>query len=160
MNEALAPYCDLLPSGDTNSHCVELDDGGVIVAGRHALILIRDGEVVDSGMWYEVQNARWKGELQELSVNWVDPARPALVVHASGSSVRAFMDDLTEKVHRTQVMVRTVSADNGTVITAQIRRREDRALFSVVSANGALDDQGLALARSFEAQLRESVGLD
>ena len=74
--------------------------------------------------------------------------------------MRPFMEDLSEKVNRTQVVVRNVTAPSGTVITGQIRRREDGELFSVLSANGPLDDEGIAMAQPFERQLRESVGLE
>ena len=93
-------------------------------------------------------------------MTWVDPSRAPLIVHSSDSSMRPFMEDLSEKVNRTQVVVRNITAPSGTVITGQIRRREDGQLFSVLAANGPLDDEGIAVAQSFERQLRESVGLE
>lgn len=150
----------LVPAGDANSPHIELSDSRILVSGRFALILIEEDHVVDSGMWYEIQNARWNGEKQELRVTWVDPSRAPLILKSSDSSMRPFMEDLSEKVNRTQVVVRNVTAPSGTVITGQIRRREDGELFSVISANGPLDDEGIAVAHSFERQLRESVGLE
>ena len=155
MSSGLADYRDLLPRGDADALHIELDDGAILVAGRYALIMIREGEVIDSAMWYEVQSARWEGEKQELSVSWVDPARSPLVVHSSHSPMRAFMEDISEKVNRTQVLVRSVKAPNGAV-----RKREDGELFSVLAARGRLDDEAMELAHSLEKQLRESVGLE
>lgn len=160
MSSGLADYRDLLPRGDADALHIELTDGAILVAGRYALIMIREGEVTDSAMWYEVQSARWEGEKQELSVNWVDPARSPLVVHSSHSPMRPFMEDISEKVNRTQVLVRSIKAPNGAVITAQIRKREDGELFSVLAARGRLDDEAMELAHSLEKQLRESVGLE
>ena len=160
MSAGLADYHDLLPRGDADALHIELTDGAILVSGRYALIMIREGEVTDSAMWYEVQSARWEGEKQELSVNWVDPARPPLVVRSSHSPMRPFMEDISEKVNRTQVLVRSVKAPNGAVITAQIRKREDGELFSVLAARGRLDDEAMELAHSLEKQLRESVGLE
>ena len=160
MSSGLADYRDLLPRGGADALHIELDDGAILVSGRYALIMIREGEVTDSAMWYEVQSARWEGEKQELSVNWVDPARSPLVVHSSHSPMRPFMEDISEKVNRTQVLVRSVKAPNGAVITAQIRKREDGELFSVLAARGRLDDEAMELAHSLEKQLRESVGLE
>ena len=93
-------------------------------------------------------------------MNWVDPARSPLVVHSSHSPMHAFMEDISEKVNRTQVLVRSIKAPNGAVITAQIRKREDGELFSVLAARGRLDDEAMELAHSLEKQLRESVGLE
>lgn len=160
MSSGLADYRDLLPHGDADALHIELTDGAILISGRYALIMIREGEVIDSAMWYEVQSARWEGEKQELSVNWVDPARPPLVVRSSHSPMRPFMEDISEKVNRTQVLVRSVKAPNGAVITAQIRKREDGELFSVLAARGRLDDEAMELAHSLEKQLRESVGLE
>ena len=150
----------LAPAGDANSPHIKLSDSRILVSGHFALILIEEDHVVDSGMWYEIQNARWNGEKQELRVTWVDPSRAPLIVHSSDSSMRPFMEDLSEKVNRTQVVVRNITAHSGTVFTGQIRRREDGELFSVLAANGPLDDEGIAMAQSFERQLRESVGLE
>ena len=150
----------LVPAGDANSPHIELSDSRILVSGHFALILIEEDRVVDSGMWYEIQNARWNGEKQELRVNWVDPSRAPLIVQSNDSSIRPFMEELSEKVNRTQIVVRNITVPSGTVITGQIRRREDGELFSVLAANGPLDDEGLAVAQSFERQLRESVGLE
>ena len=150
----------LVPAGDANSPHIELSDSRILVSGHFALILIEEDRVVDSGMWYEIQNARWNGEKQELRLTWVDPSRAPLIVHSNDSSIRPFMEDLSEKVNRTQIVVRNITAPSGTVITGQIRRREDGELFSVLAANGPLDDEGIAMAQSFERQLRESVGLE
>ena len=128
------------PTGDTTGATCRacVDDGAILVSGRYALIMLREGEVADSAMWYEVQSARWEGEKQELSVNWVDPARSPLVVRSSRAPMRPFMEDISEKVNRTQVLVRSIKAPNGAVITAQIRKREDGELFSVLAARGRL----------------------
>ena len=131
MSSGLADYRDLLPRGDADALHIELDDGAILVAGRYALIMI-----------------------------WVDPARSPLVVRSSHSPMRPFMEDISEKVNRTQVLVRSVKAPNGAVITAQIRKREDGELFSVLAARGRLDDEAMELAHSLEKQLRESVGLE
>ena len=151
---------EIVPTGDANSPHIELSDSRILVSGRFALILIEEDHVVDSGMWYEIQNARWNGEKQELRVTWVDPSRAPLIVHSHDSSMRPFMEDISEKVNRTQVLVRSIKAPNGAVITAQIRKREDGELFSVLAARGRLDDEAMELAHSLEKQLRESVGLE
>lgn len=47
----------IVPAGDANSPHIELSDSRVLVSGHFALILIEKDHVVDSGMWYEIQNA-------------------------------------------------------------------------------------------------------
>ena len=64
MSSGLSDYRDLLPRGDADALHIELTDGAILVAGRYALIMIREGEVIDSAMWYEVQSARREGEKQ------------------------------------------------------------------------------------------------
>ena len=150
-----------LPSTDAARPAELLDDGRWIVAGTYALIVVSSQGVVDSGMWYEVQTIRWEGERRRAIISWVDPQRLPLVVHTVSEDLASWMQIVTARVERTQVLARSLRDEiTGTSIVVQIRRREDGALFSVVTASGALSPEGEASAFACERILREEVGLD
>lgn len=149
-----------LPRSDRRASAEELADGRWIVAGRHALILLDEGGVVDSGLWYEIQKARWDGETRQFGAQWVDPARPALEVTTLTDDPDSFMLDVSEKVNHARVVQKVATASNGTVITAAVRRGESGELFSTLVADGPLDASGDALAAALEREVREGVGLE
>ncbi|WP_243442551.1 hypothetical protein [Schaalia vaccimaxillae] len=167
---------DLLPTTDRREPAILFEDGRWVVAGRYAIILAdpgshatsgqdedgveRTASVIDSGMWYEVQTARWDGDSRTLTCTWVDPERPTLSGVTVSEDPEIFMRVVTERVHHTMVTSKQVKAHNGTTLTCWIRRREDNELFSILTADGPLDESGLELASRFEAQMREGVGLD
>lgn len=156
----------LLPSSDTHAPYEYLGDGSWLFAGHYALIHVADSadssraHVIDSGMWYEVRSIRWEADTQLFICTWVDPSRPQLIVRTDSDNPAEFMREVTRKVNHTLVSHREVTAPNGTTITAYIRRRDDEQLFSVLTADGPLDEEGHQLASHLEFQLRESVGLD
>lgn len=152
---------DLLPSSDSSCPAEPLADGRWVVAGTYALILLGEGGVEDSGMWYEVQTVRWETSAQLLTVNWVDPQRSPWTLSVSSGDPARWMRAVTERVERTQVMARSLRDEvTGSSITVQIRRREDGVLFSVVTASGVLSDEGERAAAACERALREDVGLE
>lgn len=150
----------LLPSTDRSAPAEELGDGTWIVAGRHALIILSQDAVIDSGMWYEVGAVKWQAEDHMLCVDWVDPARRPLRVATLSADPHALMRRITERVDRSLVVHTSARMPNGTRVSVWIRRREDDELFSVLTAYGPLDEASAREARRLEADARESVGLD
>lgn len=155
--EAIAAH---LPVSDRRSSAEELTDGRWVVAGRHALILLDEGGVVDSGMWYEIQRARWNGETRQLVVLWVDPARRPLAVTTVTDDPDNFMLDVSAKVDHARVVQKVATTPSGTVVTAAVRRGESGELFSTLVADGPLDEEGRGLADALEREVREGVGLE
>lgn len=149
-----------LPRSDRRASAEELTDGRWIVAGRHALILVDEDAVVDSGLWYEIQKARWDAETRQFVAVWVDPARAPLVVTTTTDDPDNFMLDVSAKVDHARVVQKVATAANGTVVTAAVRRGESGELFSTLVADGPLDEQGNALAAALEREVREGVGLE
>ncbi|MDC4232751.1 hypothetical protein M3T53_03340 [Actinomyces sp. B33] len=155
----------VLPDSDRRAPAEPLEDGRWLVAGSYALIVVDDpgdgpAAVVDSAMWYEVASARWEAATRRFSCAWVDPARTGLVGVTRSADPAAFMGAVAEGVDRSLVVRQEARADNGTRITGWVRRREDGALFSVLTADGPLDGPAQTLADRLEAQVRDDVGLD
>ena len=149
-----------LPSFDRSAPASEIEGERWVVAGRHALILVGEQGVQDSGMWYEVQAARWNAEDATLRIMWVDPQRPSWELVTVTEDPADFMRAMTEAVDHSMVMHQQIHVEAGTTVTAQIRRREDGHLFSILVADGPLDQEGQAQADALERRLREGVGLD
>lgn len=146
-----------LPAADRDAPCEKLDGGLWAVAGTHALFLCDSEGHVGGAMWFEVQNARWEASSREFTVKWTDPGINPLVVVTQSEDPRAFMARVKARLEATMVAHKTrMSGD--TQIVAQIRRGP-HGLFSHVSADGPLDEEGLAAAEALEKEIRESVGL-
>ena len=69
------------------------------------------------------------------------------------------MRHASEYVNRSIVLHSQVETSNGTTVTAWVRRGLD-GLFSVLTADGALDEAGQREADVLEARVRDAVGLD
>ena len=149
----------LLPTRDRLAPAVALTDDQWAVAGAHALAVVAPGRIVTAGMWYEVQTLGWDADTQRLQVVWSDPGRVPFSGVTACEPVD-FMRVARERLAYTQVSLRSLRADNGTRIVAQIRRGPDGALFSVVTASGPLDEAAKHAADRLEWELREAVGLE
>lgn len=149
-----------LPRSDHRASAEELTDGRWLVAGKYAVILVGEGGVEDSGMWYEVQNSRWDSGTRDLTVAWVDPGRPPLVVRTRSTDPGTFMADVSVKVNHSLVVQKAARTDAGTTVVAAVRRRDDGQLFSTLVADGPLDEGGRQLADALEREVRDGVGLD
>ena len=154
-----ADLASFLPKGDRQATAEELADGRWIVAGRHAVIVVGERGVEDSGMWHEIQFAAWDADSRVLRVVWVDPARTEIAVKTQAKDPGALMVEVSEKVNHALVVQRVVEASNGTRLTASIRRREDGELFSTLVADGPLDAEGKRQGDLLEAMVRDGVGL-
>ena len=150
----------LLPLSDRSAPAEELADGSWAVAGRHAFIIVAEDAVKDSGMWYEVAAVKWTGEDRVLALEWMDPARRPVRVATVSTDPRVFMRTISERVDHSIVVHKSATLSNGTRVIAWIRRREDDRLFSVLTAHGPLDEAAEREAARFEAEVRDSVGLD
>ena len=102
--------------------------------------------------------ARWEAEGELFALEWVDPAHTPLAGRTEGDP-SDFMRHASEYVNRSIVLHSQVEVSNGTTVTAWVRRGPD-GLFSVLTADGALDDAGQREAVALEARVRDAVGLD
>ena len=154
-----------LPSRERRCPSLELQDGRWLAAAKSGLCVF--GTQASSGdetptpeifPWYDVARARWESDKDLFALEWVDPARPALAGR-SDADPQDFMRNLSEYVNRSIVLHSHTETDNGTTITAWVRR-SDEGLFSVLTANGPLDAAGQRTADALEASVREAVGLE
>lgn len=145
---------------DRKRPALELTDGTWLLLARLGPCIISQTDAQFVCYWHEIQQARWDGENRTLSIQWVDPTREPIEMGANAEDPQAFMMSLQEYVEYVVVSSGQRVADNGTTITASIRRREDGELFSALVADGPLDDQGRELAHQLENRLREGVGLE
>ena len=154
-----------LPSRERRSPGLELDDGRWMAAAKSGLYIFgteassTDGEPTPEVFpWYDVARARWEAEGSLFALEWVDPARTPLTGRGVGDP-EDFMRHASEYVNRSIVLHSQVEVGNGTTVTAWVRRGPD-GLFSVLTADGALDEAGQREAVALEARVRDAVGLD
>ena len=169
-----------LPSRERRSPALALADGRWLAAARAGLYVFPapspseagagsgeagagSGEAADAAgpalfPWYDVARARWEAEGELFALEWVDPSRRPLTGRTEGDPEQ-FMRHAGEYIDRSIVLHTQSQADNGTTITAWVRRG-GRGLFSVLTASGPLDAAGHRTADALEAGVREAVGLD
>ena len=154
-----------LPARERRSPGLELEDGRWMVAAKSGLYIFgaeassTDGEPTPEVFpWYDVARARWEAEGSLFALEWVDPAQTPLTGRGVGDP-EDFMRHASEYVNRSIVLHSQVEVGNGTTVTAWVRRGPD-GLFSVLTADGALDEAGQREAVALEARGRDAVGLD
>ena len=154
-----------LPSRERRSPGLELEDGRWMVAAKSGLYVFgaeassTDGELTPEVFpWYDVARARWEAEGSLFALEWVDPAHTPLTGRGVGDP-EDFMRHASEYVNRSIVLHSQVEVGNGTTVTAWVRRGPN-GLFSVLTADGALDEAGQREAVALEARVRDAVGLD
>ena len=154
-----------LPSRERRSPGLELQDGRWTAAAKSGLYVF--GAEASSGHgtpspehfpWYDVARARWEAEGSLFTLEWVDPARTPLAGRTHGDP-SDFMRHASEYVNHSIVLHSQVEVSNGTTVTAWVRRGPE-GLFSVLTANGPLDEAGQREADALEARVRDAVGLD
>ena len=154
-----------LPSRERRSPGLELEDGRWMVAAKSGLYMFgaeassTDGEPTPEVFpWYDVARSRWEAEGSLFALEWVDPAHTPLTGRGVGDP-EDFMRHASEYVNRSIVLHSQVEVSNGTTVTAWVRRGPD-GLFSILTADGALDEAGQREAVTLEARVRDAVGLD
>ena len=153
-------------SGHHQDPAARLEDGTKLTATSQGLLITTpsstnsDNKTTHTVPWWQIQTIRWVAELSVLSVTWTDPARERLAGTVSTEAPRAFMLSANEFLRSSMVTFRTTKTDNGTTITIQVRRNENGELLSILSADGALDEQGQEHAANLERSVREAVGMD
>lgn len=150
---------DFLSKVDKRRPATELEDGSWLLLAKLGPVVVTEDETKFIGHWHEIQHAVWESQTRMLIVRWVDPTREPWHGVTVARDAHKFMSQLEEFVEYAIVSSQRRTADNGTMISASIRRGADGQLFSTLVADGPLDEQGEQLARKIEANLRESVGL-
>ena len=135
----------------------EAATGTTVVATNHRLYAVSAaGERLLARPWHEVDGGTWSHELSQLTVTWVDGARPVQWLLGDSSLVP---ETLRERVQASVVLAQRVELANRR--RARVVIRQDLAtgdlLEQVVLGRGAsLPDPAIDAAL---ADLREQVGL-
>lgn len=139
----------------------ELQDGAWAVVSTGALLVADASGIRERLPWHAVQHGRWDGELRQFTVSWVDGAQPPLVLTTASDDVETFTAAVRERVQSSVVHTETAQTPHGTLLRAQIRRDEDGALFSQLTAQGPLqgDDEERRVIDALEGRARAAVGL-
>lgn len=129
------------------------------MAGRHGLFFVKNEEVVDAGMWYQVQFARWEHETKKLIVVWVEPDREPVIRTTIDSEPTKFLRRLTFSVDKTIVASKSLTVPSGATISATARRRADGEVFTTVLVKGELAVGEESVANTLEAQLLRELNV-
>lgn len=139
----------------------ELTDGWA-VATTTGLHLVRDGEKLSPRQWSDVDAARLDPETDELTITWVDGARPTVLQLVPDHAV-TLARTVHERVQSSVVHTEKVTLPGGSIVRVAARRTADGALVTQVLGTGDVDlaDAATAsLVEAAEARVRDAVGLD
>jgi hypothetical protein len=139
----------------------ELADGAWAVVSTGALVVADASGVRARHPWHTIQHGRWDGALRQFTVSWVDGGRRPLTFTTASDDVESFTAAVRERVQSSVVHTETAETPHGTLLRAQIRRDEDGALFSQLTAQGPLhgDDEERRVIDALESRARAAVGL-
>ncbi|MDO5033943.1 MAG: hypothetical protein Q4E01_00935 [Actinomycetaceae bacterium] len=151
---------DFLTRADGKRPATELKDGSWLLLATIGLVQVSDTDAQFIGHWHEIQHAVWEAKHQMLIIRWVDPSREPWHGVTVEDDVRSFMSQLDEFIEYTIVTTSSRQAENGTLVHAAIRRTSDGRMFSTLTADGPLDEDGEQLADQLETSLRDAVGLE
>lgn len=157
---ALSTAFSHLPRRQRPTEFVPLVDGRVLCSGATGLYVLTPTGETAFFPWWRIQRMLWVAELRAVSVIWSDPAYEALRGEVSGEAPESFMRASDGWIRSSMVSHRSETADNGTLVTVQIRREEAGRLICVSTADGVLDSQGESLVKRLEMAVCEAVGLD
>lgn len=138
----------------------QLADGRFIIAGTDLVMVANEREILDSGLWHEVQYASWDADSRVFRLVWSQPERPAITGQTISDNPKALMERITDGVNNTIVATRRFVTSGGVPVAASVRRRVDGNLFSVVVAAGPISSEDEKKAYQLEASLREELGMD
>jgi hypothetical protein len=135
--------------------------GETLVATNHALYAVGPaGERTLTRPWHEVDSGSWSAELTQLTVTWVDGARPGQWVLGDTTLLP---ETLRERVQASVVLTQKIELGPRRTARAVIRQDLDGGglVEQVVLGRGArADDPEVAAATAAAlAYLREQVGL-
>ena len=156
------PLAAHLAPRDAPLASAELADGTWAVVARAALVVVGPGGTLIRSPWHEVERGAWDGDESVLTVTWVDGARPPLELRVEDApSAERFTRALRERVQSSLVHSETAEMPGGAIVMVHIRRDEDGALFSQVTARGHLRDDAeeRRLVDELERHARAAVGL-
>lgn len=136
-----------------------LEDGRFLVVGRDLLMITDDQQLLDSGLWHEVQYASWDAEQRLFQLVWSQPGRPTISGQTVSGHPKELMETITDRVNNTIVATRRFVTADGVPVAASVRRRVDGELFSVVLASGEISEADQEKAYELEAGLREELGM-
>jgi len=149
-----------LPAHDKRAPFTDTEEGERVVAGRHGLFFLKGDEVVDAGMWYEVQYAKWEHATRRLVVVWVEPNREPVIRITKETEPKKFLRRLTSSVDKTIVSSKSKTLPSGTIVSATARRRADGEVFTTTVIQGDINQSSEAVADKLEDALRQELNLN
>ncbi len=154
------PYSRHLPEADRSRPWENLEDKRIVVAGRHGITVVDAQRVIDSGLWHEVQYAKWDPKTCAFTLVWIQPGRPGLVAATLSEDPKRFMETVTSRVTDTIVATRSFFTPEGTRVSASVRRRVDGQLFQTLIADGSLTEDDETKARQVARDLAEEFNVE
>ncbi len=138
-----------------------LAGGGWAVITRDALVLADDDGIRLRAAWHEIDTGAWEGSSLTFTITWADRRRADEQLVLTHDDVATFTAALRERVQASVVHAETIELGPARV-RATVRRREDGALYSMVTAFGALEGtpEETAEIDDLERRVRESAGLE
>ena len=136
------------------------EDGQVLVASTHRLLVLTSGDVRLERPWHLVDTGSYDNEADVLTVTWVDRA-PDLALRVGGH--RAFLQAFRERVQASVVIAEFVDLGPERTVRLVIRKNlaADTLLDQVILGRGVrLADPGVKQrVHAARRALREQVGL-
>ncbi|MEE6272597.1 hypothetical protein [Georgenia wangjunii] len=154
------PLARRLPAGDRPLVAAELADGGWAVVTKAALVVVDEEGVRDRTPWHHIENGRWDGDARTFTITWSDRERAKEQLTLADDAVDRFTASVRERVQASVVHAETLELP-GARVRATVRRDEEGALYSMLTAFGPLtgsEDEQRQLDE-LERRARQAVGL-
>lgn len=136
------------------------EDGQVLVATTHRLLVLAGGDLLLERPWHLVDSGSYDNEADVLTVTWVDRA-PDLALRVDGH--RPFLQAFRERVQASVVIAESLELGGGRNVRLVIRKNlaADRLLDQVILGKGVrLAEPGVKQrVQVARKALREQVGL-
>lgn len=149
-----------VPVADHGQPFERVDDDSIVLAGRHALMIVSPEGVRDSGLWHEVQYARWTPNERMFHLVWVQPGRQTISLKTDSEDPERLMSAVTTRTNKTILATRSFFTPTGIRVVASIRRRPDGGLFSTLITDGELTADDQLKATQVERTLREEFNVE
>ena len=149
-----------LPAGDKPLAQAPMRNGSWAVVTRDALLVLGEDGLGQRTAWHEIETGTWDGDTRAFTITWADRERPDETLVLESDDVELLTAAIRERV-QASVVHQEVIEIGGTRVRATVRRREDRSLYSQLTAFGPLP-RGEETDRQLdelEARVREAVGL-
>lgn len=109
--------------------------------------------------WSDFSRASWDSSLCELSLQFVDPQLPTLVLPLPEDYDDGFVLVVRERIDRSVVFQLFDTLPSGVRVYGLVRRNVDESLFTQIITDAEPTSEDQAAMCRFESELRQNVGL-